>query len=66
MSKIEIVVLDPHDVYVPGQTVRGHVMLNLNHCTHVQRKMSFILFFNFHKFTLISNMHTWQTDQNQQ
>jgi len=38
MPKIKIVILDPQDVYYPGQTIRGHVLLALNDFTDVQRK----------------------------
>ena len=45
MAKVKIVVLDPQDVYFPGQTVRGHVILDPNDVTNVQRKFSLILLF---------------------
>jgi len=45
MAKVKIVVLDPQDVYFPGQTVRGHVILDPNDVTNVQRKFSLKLLF---------------------
>ena len=43
MANINIVVLDPQDVYFPWQTIQGHMLLDLNDFTNIQRKLSLFL-----------------------
>jgi len=43
VNLFKIDILDPQDVYYPGQTVRGHVILELNDVTYVNSKQLFYI-----------------------